>query len=126
MPTVEEYRAEFAAALAEMSDEREGFDDMARTNIVKAREGVTAQITAYERRRLLLVAAEQARARFETALRNLHADGYPAREPLVLSDDALADLDEQQRTWNKARAKFVAAEQADHVEITAGAVEEQP
>lgn len=124
MPTVEEYRAQFKAELEDMAEEKAGFDDMNRTDISSAREGVTAQVTAYERRRLLILAADKNAAAFENALLKLAADGFPAREAVVLSGDALADLDAQLRTWHRARAKFVAAEEADTVEITAGDAEE--
>lgn len=127
MPTPEEWRAQFKADLEAMAEERAGFDDMARVDIDKARGAVQAQITAYEQRRLLIVAADKAAVAFEAALSRLRAHGYPNLEPIVTTREALHELDEQQRTWNKARAKFAADPEADQVEIrTAGEQEAQP
>lgn len=125
MSMIDDTREELRAALAGMAEEREGFDDMARLNLVKAVDPVRAQIAAYERRRLLIVAADRALSALDKAMANLRADGYPALGPLEILPEALAELVSQRRTYDKALAKFTAPEEAEQIVITAGPPEEK-
>lgn len=126
MATVEDYHAEFAAALAVMRPQGEGFDDMNHLVLVHATDHVRASIADDERRKQLIVAADEKLAQFEQALAALHADGYPVLKKRVIPTTALAELLHQRTTYDAALERFTTAEEAAHVIITAGAPEDIP
>lgn len=119
MTMLDEIRAEFAAALAVMRPQLEGFEDMNRLDLIQATDHVRASITDDERRKLLIVAADE-------ALAALQADGWPELKRRVIPAAALVELLHQRATYDAALERFTGPEQAEQIVISASDPEPQP
>lgn len=113
MGALDDLREEFREALHIMAPQLEGFEDLNRLNLVQATDHVRAAIIDYNRRKILIVAADEALVR-------LQADGFPSSSMRIIPAAALAELLDQERTITAALAKFSAPDEAVAATITAG------
>lgn len=116
MATLDTVREEFAVALAAIRPALEGLEDYNRLNLVLAVAPVRAAIADFERRKVLIVAADEAIAK-------LQQDGYPALPQRTVEANAYAELRDQLETITAALAKFGTPAEATSATITAGTPE---
>lgn len=99
---------EVAAAAVPVAAAVEGLKDYQSVNLAPASQAeVAARLADYQRRRDLLETLRKVLASARAAIEALLADGHPDLPQREVSDEVLADLDENLSTMTVARGGFV-------------------
>lgn len=115
MSAVDQALAEVIAQLATIAPAHEGLRDFERLNLQpETHEEVQNSIVQYDRRVELLQEAKR-------TLESLISDGHPSLNARGISQTAYADLQENAKTIEAAKAQFI--ERASTLNLTGGAQE---
>lgn len=125
--TFDGLRAEINAAIAVISPQIRGLEDLTKVSLTKPTlDQVKGELADHRRRLDLLNGVIEALDALEAALARLVADGYPAMPKAEVTATVFAELQEQQADILAALAEFEQEPLAENIAVVLGVPADKP